>query len=233
MNRTEIIQRVLDHTGHRNYLEIGVETGRNFFRVRAARKVAVDPHFKFSLRDKVKWSLKNPSNFLASYREVTSDRYFQEDEGFRPGVVFIDGLHTYGQALQDVYNALQRLEEGGVILMHDCNPPHEAAAYPAGSCEEAVAARPPGWTGEWCGDVWKAVCHLRAAHDDLEVFVLDCDYGVGVVTRGHPENRPDLAVDEIPRLTYRDLETDRDALLNLKPPEFLESFLGRFSGGRS
>lgn len=226
MDRLDVIQDVIDRTNARNYLELGVFDGLNFFRVAAPRKVAVDPVFAFSARDRLRWVLKNRSNLRASYHQTTSDDFFANvarPENF--DVIFIDGLHTYAQALRDVTNALHRLSRRGIIVMHDCNPPHVAAALPAPSIDDARAAGVPGWTNEWCGDVWKAVCHLRSQRDDLQVFVLDCDYGVGIVRVGVPESRPELTVTDIGRMSYEDLDANRLTLLNLKPIDYWSNFM--------
>jgi len=75
--------------------------------------------------------LKNLYNVCAKYHECTSDDYFARKKSTdRLDVVFIDGLCAYGQSLKDVINSLDNLNESGVIVMHDCNPPHEAAALP-------------------------------------------------------------------------------------------------------
>jgi len=139
--------------------------------------------------------------------------------------VFIDGLHTYQQSLKDVLHSLDHLHDHGVVVMHDCNPIHPATGYPAGSFVNAVAMNLPGWTGAWCGDVWQTICYLRSQRKDLHVFVLDCDYGLGVVTRGIPANQLDLTPDEIDRMSYDDLANNRQQFLNLKDESYLFDFL--------
>lgn len=170
--------------------------------------------------------IKNPYNIFARYYETTSDLFFADAQAQTFDVIFVDGLHTYAQALHDATNALNHLSRKGVLVMHDCSPPHNAAAFPAASAEEAVSANVPGWTGEWCGDVWKAICHLRSQRTDLQIFVLDCDYGVGVVRFGVPEAQLVLTTEGIDTMTYVDLERDRERLLNLKPENYLSDFLG-------
>jgi glycosyltransferase involved in cell wall biosynthesis len=164
---------------------------------------------------------------------MNSDRFFEEHAPtlFREekiSVAFIDGLHTYAQAYRDVLNVLEHLEDDGIIVMHDCNPPTEASAHPADSWEAASKMNLPGWCGLWCGDVWKTIVHLRATRDDLNIFVLDCDFGVGVISKGKPENRLDLSPNEIGALTFNDLHRRRRAMINLKPQTYLDHFLGRF-----
>jgi hypothetical protein len=228
LDRIKIIQRLIRVTGAENYLEIGVNNGRCFLRVKAARKMAVDPSFKIPPGRKFKYLLKNISNFNNQYFEQTSDDFFSSHAALlkqhKPQVVFVDGLHTYEQALRDVLNSLAFLDEGGVVLMHDCNPLTATAAYPANSIDHAKASL-PDYKGVWNGDVWKAVVHLRALHSDLEVFVLDCDHGIGVAKKGSARNSLNLSWEEIQKLTYKDLEANRNTLLNLKAPEFFEQFL--------
>lgn len=226
MIRTEVIQKILDKSKGRTYLEIGVDRGVNFFLIKARRKIAVDPRFKFSRKDRLKWTLRNPCNATAKYYELTSDDYFaRAANSCRPEVIFVDGLHTHEQSLRDVNNALSHLTEDGVIIMHDCNPPNGAAAYPADSYAHAASLNLSGWTGEWCGDVWKTVCHLRSNRNDLRIFVLDCDYGLGIITRGKAGELLDLSEQDVDEMTYDELSQDREQLLNLKDETFLSEFL--------
>ena len=235
MDRVEILKRLAHSLNARNYLEIGVFKGSVLFALRIPRKVAVDPSPRFKFRHKLRHSLRNPTNLFNAYHRMTSDAYFRE---VRPApnsfdLVFIDGLHTYAQALRDAENALGVLRPGGVIAMHDCNPPHEAAAYPAASLADAAATCPPGWTGEWCGDVWKAIVHLNATRPDLEVAVLDCDYGVGLLRPAPAGPAPGIDITGLAAWPYRRLAEDRAALLNLKPPAYLDRWIASHGRGRA
>jgi len=226
MNKAEVIQKLLDKKRALNYLEIGVAGGNNFFPIKVKRKIAVDPNFTYPAMRKIKWALKNPYNILAKYYKLTSDNYFANAKGSHQlDVVFIDGLHTYQQSLKDVNNSLSNLRENGVIVVHDCNPPNEAAAYPADSLNHAISLNLPGWTGEWCGDVWKTICYLRSSRKDLRIFVLDCDYGLGVITRGEANGCLNLSEKNIAEMTYADLARNRKQLLNLMDQSYLSEFL--------
>lgn len=236
LNRIKMIQRLINVTGAKNYLEIGVNNGACFLRVKAQNKVAVDPAFRIAKGRKLKYLIKNPTNIQNQYFEQTSDDFFAEQKDFlrakKPQIVLVDGLHTYEQSLRDVLNSLAVLDKGGVILMHDCNPLTEAAAYPADSIEHAKEEL-SGYDGIWNGDVWKAVVHLRSLHPDLEVFVLDCDHGVGFVRRRTPEKEGlNLSEEEIRNLSYEDLIKHRTRFLNLKPCDYFEQFLDEVRGER-
>lgn len=226
MNRTEVIQKIIDRQKAKNYLEIGVNNGVNFFKIRAPQKAAVDPKFCYTLRRKVSWTLRNWTNWKARYFEVTSDDYFAK-VGVTAScdVAFIDGLHTHEQSLKDALHVIDRLTPGGVIVMHDCNPPNRAAATPAESLEHASVMDVPGVGEAWCGDVWKTICHLRSQREDLRVFVLDCDHGLGIVTRGKPDTALALTLDQLAAMSYDDLARDKKYFLNLKDSSYLSHFL--------
>jgi hypothetical protein len=192
------------------YLEIGVHTGVLFTHVRAQRKVGVDPAPAIP---RWKWWLHPNTARRGSLVAASSDDYFDRlDPGVEFDVVFVDGEHSFGQCLRDVENALGHLADGGVVLIHDVNPPSAASAMP----DPAEAARLPG--GEcWCGDVWRAIVWLRAMRSDLQVHTLDTDFGVGVVRRGAVSPLP-LSDAEVRALTYENLERNRVELLGLQPP---------------
>jgi hypothetical protein len=225
MNRIDVIQKIIDRKRAHTYLEIGVDGGTSFFPIKARQKIAVDPNFKFSKLRRIKWVFRNFYNLVAKYYEITSDSYFADVKPCCLDVVFIDGQHTYQQSLKDVRNSLNHLNEGGVIIMHDCSPLHKAAAYPADSIDHAASLNLPGWTGEWCGDVWKTICYLRSHRKDLKIFVLNCDCGLGIVTRGEPDSCLSLTEGDLDIMTYDDLAKDRKHLLNLKDESFFFKFL--------
>jgi hypothetical protein len=234
VDRIEIAQALLTATGGGNYLEIGVSTGSSFIPLRAARKWGVDPGYHISWKRIAKYRLFSLLNIKQEkiFKE-TSDEFFEKHgqmlRSWGIDVGFVDGLHTYGQALRDVLNCLEYLNPQGIILMHDCNPKDEITALPAVSIDSVAARNVPGWTGEWSGDVWKAVVHLRSFREDLEVFVLDCDTGIGVVTRGPPMQKLSFSRNDIEKMDYRVLEKNRQHLLGLRPANYIYEFLqGRY-----
>ena len=229
VKKEEIVQAVLDYFHGKTYLEIGMSAGNSFWPIRARRKWGVDPNPKIRFERMLKRFFANCRKFQEEkIFKMTSGDFFLRTSGrlkkYGLDVALIDGLHTYSQSLKDVLNCLAYLNKGGVILMHDCNPTSEAMAYSA-SCQDAARPKLPEGDDRWCGDVWKSIVHLRSTRNDLVVFVLDCDYGVGVIARGRPETQLNDSVKQIERMTYFDLNSRRQELLNLKEPKFLQSFL--------
>ena len=96
-------------------------------------------------------------------------------------------VNTFEQTLEDCYNSLNYLSEDGIILLHDCSPPTEASAIPAFSINEAEAKRKKEnnlkWENEWSGDTWKIIPYLKENNPELNVTVLDADYGLGIVSK--------------------------------------------------
>ncbi len=154
MHRIEVVQKIINKINGKLYLEIGVEFGTLFFRIKAREKIAVDPEFRFSLKKKIyKFLFEAKSKFF----ETTSDDFFLSNSDLfsaKPiDVAFIDGLHTYKQSLKDIENCFKNLNPKGVIIVHDCNPLSAAAA----NSSEEEAKKMDDWSGIWNGDVWKAI----------------------------------------------------------------------------
>lgn len=192
MIRTDIIQLLINKTKTRSYLEIGMGSGLNFHTIQCEHKVCVDP---------------NPTTPVTHV--MTSDDFFaQNQENY--GVIFIDGLHLAEQVYRDVINSLNVLEDGGFIVCHDINP----------YCELIQIYPQPIPNSEWTGDCWKAWVQLRAERKDLSMFVVDTDYGCGIITKG---NQTLLQLNQ--QLTWDLLDSRRVELLNLiSTDQFLQLY---------
>ena len=182
MTRTEIIQGLINKINGKRYLEIGMGPGTNFLQIKCEYKVCVDP----------------TPTVPVTY-ELTSDAFFeQNNEMF--DIVFIDGLHWSEQVYKDIVNSLNVLNEGGYIICHDMNPHLEfIQRYPQAIPES-----------EWTGDCWKAWVKLKTERNDLNMLVVDSDYGCGVISMGKQKL---IKVKE--ELTWELLEKNRIKLLNL------------------
>lgn len=221
--RKQIIQDLIDKKRYSTYLEIGVFSGTVFFGVKARKKIAVDPDFQFGKFKRTKKIIKNFSNLNAEYYELTSDDFFKQHASrlFSKNPVdicFVDGMHEYDYALRDVENTLKFLQNDGVIIMHDCNPT---------TAENAVSFaewKSRNYSGNWNGDVWKTIVHLRSLRKDITTFVLDVDYGLGIVCKRPPQNTLSFTEAEIRSLTYSDFDKNRQHWLDLKPMDYLYSF---------
>ena len=66
----------------------------------------------------------------------------------------------------------------------------------------------PGWNG----DTWKAFVKFRSTREDLEMFVVDTDFGCGVVRRG---SQSPLNLNLEKSLLYEAFEPNKKEWLNL------------------
>jgi hypothetical protein len=235
MNRATVIQDIINKINAKYYLEIGVWTGSVIIHIDAKFKYGVDPYFQIpNLKVNGKMTGFDMNRNSMILYETESDLFFQnfikKDMPKGIDVAFIDGLHNYPQSLKDVKNCLEYLNDGGVIVMHDCNPLNYAMAYPVEkSIDEAIElgikGELAGWNGAWNGDVWKTLAHLRIEHDDLEIFTLDIDYGLGIIRKGKANKLTDITIQDIQNSDYYFLEKNREKILNLKHPRYFREFL--------
>tara|TARA_Y100001937_G_scaffold128498_1_gene205464 strand:+ start:5182 stop:5763 length:582 start_codon:yes stop_codon:yes gene_type:complete len=182
MTRTEIIQKLITKVSANSYLEIGMGPGINFNKVVCNKKISVDPKPTV------------PVTF-----SLTSDDFFKQNKD-KFDIIFIDGLHWSEQVYKDIINSLEVLNYNGYIICHDMNPHSEfIQRYPQ-----------PKKESEWTGDCWKAWVKLRTERDDLNMYVVNTDYGCGIITRGKQDK---LIVND--ELTWELLNSDRIKLLNL------------------
>jgi hypothetical protein len=193
MNRTDIINFFIKKYDHKSYLEIGVsDPGVNFAKIIVDKKISVDPNV-------------NEANFV-----MTSDDFFKENnEKF--DVIFIDGLHESEQVYRDIHNSINSLNDGGSIILHDCNP-HS----------EIIQLVPQIQGGEWTGDCWKAFVKFRQENNQYFTFVIDTDYGVGVIKKSNKGITP-LVIDK--DINYENFDSNRIDWLNLISCDNLENTL--------
>lgn len=155
MNRTSIINSLIQKTAASRYLEIGVRDGENFDQIACAYKVGVDP---------------DPNSSATLH--ITSDEFFKSNKE-KFDVIFIDGLHHADQVEKDIENSLSVLTDKGYIVCHDMNP-----------LEERCQTIPYNGQGRWNGDCWKAFVKFRQSRSDLSMAVVETDEGCGIISRG-------------------------------------------------
>ena len=217
MDHKTIIQRLLDASLNKNYLEIGISTGENFAGINAKYKVGVDPIQPSEL-------IRQILSDNCIYHAMSSDDFFAKGNfNVKFDVILVDGYHEYRQAYRDVTNSLKFLALNGVIVAHDCKPTDWALALPSRLHKHIDPLIKPFYA--WTGDVWKAIVHLRSFHSDLCVFTLDCDHGCAIISKGKPESFLSFSQAEIEAMDFNDLYADYDGLLNLKPAEYLNTFI--------
>ena len=158
--RFDLINHLISKNGYKRYLEIGVYNGDNISRINIEHRDGVDPGAEGVYSDYVNY-------------QMTSDDFFSSiEENQTYDIIFIDGLHHADQVDKDIQNSLNHLNSDGIILLHDCNPPEEFLQIV------------PRQSDLWNGDVWKSIAKLRCSESNLDVCVVDTDWGIGVIKRG-------------------------------------------------
>ena len=191
MKRTDIINEIIEKFNYKSYLEIGVcNPNRNFNKIDVKIKIGVDP---------------DPSS-NANY-VMTSDDFFKINKK-KFDLIFIDGLHIKNQAIKDINNFLKCLNKYGTIVIHDCNPTNE---------EMQIV---PRGTKLWTGDVWKAFVLFRSKYKNLNMFVIDTDYGVGIIREG---NQYLITIPK--KLTFENFDIHRKKWLNLIDKSIYKKYL--------
>jgi hypothetical protein len=233
MYRFDVINFLIKVNGYQNYLEIGLDRGVCFCSIRCKHKTGVDPDFKIPFLRNIKSKIFYPYNIFSKVFKLESDHFFS-DYGFKLydkkslDIALVDGLHTFDQSLKDIVNCLKVLSNDGIVVVHDCIPPHQEAAIQAKNIDEAKTKASEEWTGEWCGDVWKSMVYLNKYHqDDLNIRIISSDYGIGLIQKINDNEITinDEAKELISSVTYSDFERlINNQLQIIRPSEFMKIY---------
>ena len=118
--RTDVLN-FLAAKGCKSYLEIGVQNGDNFKKVKCNTKLGVDPNCD-----------------MGDVLKIKSNKFFASNKK-KFDLIFVDGDHSYAQAKQDILNALKIVKK--YIVCHDVLPMDEEHTneYLNGGVYRAVA----------------------------------------------------------------------------------------------
>jgi hypothetical protein len=89
----------------------------------------------------------------------------------RYDIIFVDPFHTYASSSIDLSGAFALLRPGGIMVVHDCNPP------------EAALASPEFTPAAWCGVTYMAFIDFTLRREGLGFYTVDTDYGCGVIQK--------------------------------------------------
>jgi SAM-dependent methyltransferase len=132
------------------------------------------------------------------------------DSGQTFDVVFVDPYHSFEASKIDLEYGYKLLKPGGVLVVHDCNPPDQ----------DLTSADYHG--GYWLGQTYLAFLDFVAQRPELEYCVVDTDWGVGLIfrskgdkpkRRGRLPRRPDIDCFDV--RTWKDFDHYRKRILRL------------------
>lgn len=213
MMRWDIINALIKANNYNSYLEIGYYKGWSFDNVDCQNKTAVDPNpCKTTEQENTPEGQTIFEKNNCTIVKTTSDKYFHwldslpDDIVSGWDIIFIDGLHEAEQVYRDIQNSLRYLNEGGTIVIHDCNPPrYEHTTTGIDGC----------WTGDTYKGVIKSLFYLP-----VQLRTVDTDWGVGIMTVVGSKY---MEVSE-PEPDYETFAAYRDEYLNLITPEQFKEF---------
>jgi hypothetical protein len=202
MTRIDIINALIKKHNYKSYVEIGVRDPSDCFNhINCELKHGVDPGVEGT------WT----TTF-----NITSDEFFASNPQ-KYDLIFIDGLHIDEQVEKDILNSLNYINEGGSIVLHDCNPPtiHHARE------DYYNTSTPVGWY--WNGTTWKAIVKVRAELSGIYTSTVDTDWGVCIIQKSNKENK---IINDNPYYSYEKFSINRKYYLNLiSPQEFLNNYI--------
>jgi hypothetical protein len=175
-SRTDLLNYIAKKIKAKYYLEIGVRIpALNFDKIEVKNRFGVDP------------AVERNDIF-----NITSDEFFRDLVSGTFDLIFVDGLHEKEQVKNDIINSFNSLSEGGVIVIHDCNP------------LEKIHTLIPRKQTIWTGDVYKTIVQITSPK-----FTVDFDYGCCVI------RKVDRLTFDSSFVSWETFNEEREVLLNL------------------
>lgn len=154
MNRTQLINKLIEYNHFKTYLEIGVENSTNYNAITIEDKQSVDINPRCN----------------ATYT-MTSDEFFKQlSPKKKYDLIFIDAMHVEEYVDRDITNSLKHLNPGGMICLHDVIPISKGTAQKKEKYDGTV----------WNGDVYRSVVKLSSTPLNY-VTVFNYDYGLTIL----------------------------------------------------
>jgi hypothetical protein len=177
-NRTNCINELISFRKYESYLELGIYQMVTFNSINCAKKTSVD--------------LDHDCDY-----KMSTDDFFEINEN-KFDIIFIDANHTEPFLTRDIINSLKCLNEGGVIICHDVNPPDEHSQKDENNLYQTA---------------WKAFVKFRLTSTYLTYSFPD-DCGLGIIDTKYPNE--DIKFELPSNLQYSDLEKNRELYLGFK-----------------
>lgn len=168
MEYNSIIQSLITNRGYNSYLEIGGYDFSNFNSIEVDKKAVIEPNPKGKVQE---FEDTDNEKFCFLFKDTTETFYDKWNKRKKFDLIFIDGLHTKEAVAFDIKVACSLLKKGGIILLHDVNPPTEWHTRPYAEFKDGE---------EWCGTAYVAFWNSNRLHP-IPLDTLDVKYGLGVI----------------------------------------------------
>lgn len=197
MNKTEIINFLIDKLKYKTYLEINIFQEENFDLINIEKKILVN-----SCLDGIYG--KNV-NFYLNSNEFFKNNFDCFD------FILIDGFHDSDIIDVEIEECLLRLNNNGLIMLHDSNPNnYELQITP---CQKLP----------WTGDVWRFVTKLKNKKN-IQYFTIDSDCGCTIIKKSNQSENSNQQINT--NIDWHYFENNKKELLNLiSVDEFKNKFI--------
>jgi methyltransferase family protein len=172
--KTDIVHFISNRRDLTNYLELCTSTTGQYYSDVMRWRFSTSLRLMYNCPETFDDGL--PIDFKVASFDIEPALGELKDIPNKVDICLIDGFHTYECAIRDLTCAFELLEDGGVLVVHDCLPPSESFASPT-------------WTkGDWAGVSYKAYLDFVLARDDLDYFTVDTDWGCGIIVKNRAWN---------------------------------------------
>jgi hypothetical protein len=167
--KMEIIGLLASRYGYRRYLELCTATTGNYYG-NLDRRVLSTAH-RLMYNCKTGFDDGFIIDFQSDTLDISQCLAQIRGKGLRYDIILVDPFHEYDTSYRDLSNAFDLIDEGGMLVVHDCLPP------------SAEIATPEFIPGDWCGVTYRAYLDFVRARLDLEYKTVDVDYGCGLIRK--------------------------------------------------
>ena len=165
----EIVSLLAARHGFGRYLELCTPTTGHYYESLDRRNLTVSHRLMYNCP--VVFEDGATIDFRSESLEIRQCLAEMRDAGQFYDIILVDPFHEYDTSYRDLREAFSLIDEGGMLVVHDCLPPN------------ASFASPKFVPGDWCGVTYKAYLDFVRARNDLDYFTIDIDYGCGVIRK--------------------------------------------------
>ncbi len=161
LTKADISNILGTHVAGSSYLEVATRTTGHMYKA-VSREV-------FSSLNRIMYNMVDGDDDRSA--DLTGEPQLEEllEAGAQFDVVFVDPYHSFEASMINLDYGIRLVKSGGAMVVHDCNPPKKKLT-----------------TSEFQDDMWLGVTYLAfldfvSSRPELDYFVVDTDWGVGVV----------------------------------------------------
>jgi hypothetical protein len=212
----DLINELARIHGYRSLLEIS--TSRSGYTYGRRDQSRFDVCRRLSYLTPNDWTDGEPVDYRCPDHDTSECLRQIRAQGLCFDIVFVDACHEYECSRRDIQDALNLVNDNGIIVLHDCLPHSQANCPP-------FRGNLASW---WLGVTYKAYLDILIARNDLWYCTVDIDCGCGIIRSNQNTRHYKRAIDadEAYIHAWRNVgdnydaafqiyERNRDALMNI------------------